>query len=214
MRRLVHLVLSPVSRLVRLCVGEKRLACEFEFAEDPAAHLPLLIEPDGARREGLWAILDHLEGTYPEQPLTPEDPEARAEVLRWLDWAMGSFHEQVTQKIVFEKAVQRFTGAVSRRVPDMNVIRGGREQLRPALELVGNAAETHGNLGSRQCTVGDLAVAAQFSTLDYFGEIPWSEFPAAAEWYLRVKSRPAFRALLADRVPGQPPVSNYAELDF
>jgi len=28
-----------------------------------------------------------------------------------------------------------------------------------------------------------------------------------------MKSRPSFRTLLADRVPGQPPVSHYAELD-
>jgi glutathione S-transferase len=29
-----------------------------------------------------------------------------------------------------------------------------------------------------------------------------------------MKSRPAFRSILLDRVPGQPPVSHYAELDF
>ena len=31
---------------------------------------------------------------------------------------------------------------------------------------------------------------------------------------VRMKSRPSFRSLLLDRVPGQPPVSHYAELDF
>jgi glutathione S-transferase len=29
-----------------------------------------------------------------------------------------------------------------------------------------------------------------------------------------MKSRPAFRSVLSDRVPGQPPVPHYAELDF
>jgi glutathione S-transferase len=29
-----------------------------------------------------------------------------------------------------------------------------------------------------------------------------------------MKSRPSFRSLLGDRVPGQPPASHYAELDF
>jgi glutathione S-transferase len=43
--------------------------------------------------------------------------------------------------------------------------------------------------------------------------VPWSDFPTVAEWYMRIKSRPAFRTLLADRVPGQPPVSHYADLD-
>jgi glutathione S-transferase len=214
MRRLFHLLLAPTSRLVRLVLAEKRLACDCPAADDPSVHLPLLVEQDGTRREGLWAIVDHLEGTYTERSLTPEDPDARAETLKWLDWAMGAFHEQVTQKIVFEKATQRFTGASAKRVPDMNVIRSGREALKPALETIGMAAEMNGNLGSRECSLGDLAVAAHLSTLDYFGEVPWTEFPKAAEWYLRIKSRPSFRSLLADRIPGQPPVSNYAELDF
>ncbi|MEP6831412.1 MAG: glutathione S-transferase family protein, partial [Rhizomicrobium sp.] len=52
------------------------------------------------------------------------------------------------------------------------------------------------------------------SALDYFGEVPWSEFPVTTEWYVRMKSRPSFRSILADRVPGQPPAAHYAELDF
>ena len=68
-------------------------------------------------------------------------------------------------------------------------------------------------LASRDCTLGDLAVAAHLSAIDYFGEVPWAEFPAIAEWYMRIKSRPSFRTLLGDRIPGQPPVSHYADLD-
>ncbi len=214
MRRLVHLLLSPTSRLAQLVIGEKRLSCDLSAAEDPHAHLPIFVELDGSRREGLWAIIDHLEGSYPERPLTPEDPSLRAETLRWLDWAMGPFHEQVTQKVVFEKAGQRFTGAPARRTPDMNVIRQGREALKPALGAISAAVESRGNLADRDCTLGDFAVAAHISALDYFGEVPWSEFPHASEWYVRMKSRPSFRSLLADRVPGQPPVLHYAELDF
>jgi glutathione S-transferase len=127
---------------------------------------------------------------------------------------MGPFHEQVTQRIVYEKAGQRFTGAAFSRAPDMNTIRAGREELKVALAGIGRAAETNGNLACRETTLGDLAVAAHLSALDYFGEVPWSDYPAANEWYVRMKSRPAFRSILSDRVPGQPPVAHYAELDF
>ena len=161
MRRLIHLLLSPASRLARLCIGEKRLACDVPIAEDPSLHLPVFVELDGTRCEGLWAIIDHLEGTYPERPLTPDDHLARAESLRWLDWAMGPFHEQVTQKIVYEKAAPRFTGSAVRRAPDMNVIRQGREALKPALAAIGKTAEQRGNLAERDCTLGDFAVAAE-----------------------------------------------------
>jgi glutathione S-transferase len=214
MRRLTHLVLAPSSRFARLLVAEKRLACDPFAAEDALAHLPVLTELDGSRYEGVWAIVDHLEGTYPDHPMTPADDAARAEALSLLDWAMGQLQDTVTRRIVFEKGAQRFTGASVRSAPDMNTIRSGREALKTALRKIGELAEQRGYLACRDCTLADLAVAAHFSALDYFGEVAWSECPPAQEWYMRMKSRPSFRSLLADKVPGQPPVAHYAELDF
>ena len=214
MRRLIHLMLSPSCRLARLIVAEKRVACDPVQAEDARNPMPIFVDLDGTRVEGLWALVDHLESHYPDHPLAPADDVERRASLRWLDWAMGPLHEQVTQRIVYEKVGQRFTGAPGRRAPDMNTIRAGREELKLALATIGKAAEANGNLAGRGSSLGDLAVAAHLSALDYFGEVPWSEFPTAAEWYVRLKSRPSFRSILADRVPGQPPVSHYAELDF
>ena len=214
MRRLIHLMLSPSCRLARLMVGEKRVACDPVMSDDFKQSMPVFVDMDGTRAEGVLAILDHLEHHYPDHPLAPADDAARRACLRWADWAMGPFHEKVTQRIVYEKAAPRFTGAGFSRAPDMNVIRSGREELKTALKAIGTAAETNGNLACRETTLGDLAVAAHLSALDYFGEVPWTDFPTAAEWYVRMKSRPAFRSLLADRVPGQPPVTHYAELDF
>jgi glutathione S-transferase len=213
MRRLAQLLLSPPSRFARLLIAEKRLACDLAAPEDLFAHLPVFIDLDGARCEGLWAIVDHLEGTYHDNPLMPEDARARAEALRLLDWAMGPFQEAVTRKIVFEKASQKFTGTPIHRAPDMQIVRNGREALGAALAMLGRLGEQNGYLTCRDCTLGDLAVAAHISALDYFGEVPWADHPTAAEWYVKMKSRPSFRTLLADRVPGQPPVSHYAELD-
>jgi len=214
MRKLIHLTLSPASRLARLMVGEKRLACDPVLSEDSQLHLPVFTDLDGTTVTGLWALVDHLEGTYSDHPLMPEDTTARSLALRWLDWAFGPFQDQITRRIVFEKAAPRFTGAAQRSAPDMNVIRQGREALKVALKKVGDAADANGNLATRECTIADLAAVAHLSALDYFGEVPWSEFPQTAEWYIRIKSRPAFRTLLNDKVPGQPPTASYAELDF
>jgi glutathione S-transferase len=95
----------------------------------------------------------------------------------------------------------------------MDIVRKGREVLKPILTKLGEAAEMNGYLASREVSLGDLAVAAHLSALDYFGEVPWADFPAIAEWYMRMKSRPSFRSLLNDRVPGQPPVSHYSDPD-
>ena len=214
MRRLHHLTLSPASRVARLILGEKRLSFDPVLCEDCHAHLPVFVDLDGTQAVGLWAVIDHLEGCYEQPPLVPEDPVQRGEALRWFDWAMGPFAERATRRILYEKAPQRFTGAPFAGAPDMNVIRQGREALKAALPAIGKAAESNGNLVVRECLLADLAVAAHLSALDYFGEVPWAEFPAVSEWYVRLKSRPSFRSLLGDRLPGQPPVMHYAELDF
>ena len=50
--------------------------------------------------------------------------------------------------------------------------------------------------------------------LDFSGDVDWKLSEPAREWYARMKSRPSFRALLADRVPGMTPPEHYADLDF
>ena len=117
MRRLIHLMLSPSCRLARLMVGEKRVACDPALSDDPKQTMPVFIDMDGTRAEGVWSILDHLEHHYPDRPLAPEDDTARRQCLRWVDWAFGPFHEQVTQRIVYEKAAPRYTGAGFSRAP-------------------------------------------------------------------------------------------------
>jgi glutathione S-transferase len=44
--------------------------------------------------------------------------------------------------------------------------------------------------------------------------MPWDHHTAAKDWYAKIKSRPSFRALLADRVPGVAPPMHYGDLDF
>jgi glutathione S-transferase len=60
----------------------------------------------------------------------------------------------------------------------------------------------------------DLAAAAHLSVVDYLGDVPWNDDEAAKDWYARVKSRPSFRPLLADRIVGTPASATYADLDF
>ena len=214
MRRLIHLVFQPASRLIRLALAEKRLAIDPQIAEDTHAHMPQLIDLDGTTVTGLWAILDHIEGNYPEIPLVPEDAIERGESLRWLDWTTTVFGEQVSRKIVTEKANPRYTGSPTRSTPDVAVIRAGRDALRDLIPFLGKTVDEHGNLVSRNCNIADLALAAHLSALDYFGEVPWDSNQGLREWYMRMKSRPSFRSLLADRVPGKPPIKYYADLDF
>jgi glutathione S-transferase len=214
MRRLMQLLMSPPCRLARLMLGEKRLPCDLVAPDDPQRHLPILVDLDGTKVTGIWALLDYLEGAYPEQPLVPEDAAERAEALRLLDWCQTKFHDEVTRRVLFEKASRVHTGSLSSGPPNMDNIRHGRAALLASLKIAAPLAEERGFLAGRNLSLADLALAAHLSALDYYGEVPWPDIPAITEWYTRIKSRPSFRPLLADRVPGQPPVLHYAELDF
>jgi glutathione S-transferase len=69
-------------------------------------------------------------------------------------------------------------------------------------------------LAGGRLSLGDFAAAAHLSVIDYFGDVPWSDFGAVKVWYSTIKSRPCFRPLLADRWPGLVPAGHYDDLDF
>ena len=94
------------------------------------------------------------------------------------------------------------------------MIRAGYLNLKPHLEYLGWLAETRHWLAGPALSLADFAAAAHLSALDYTGDVDWSLNDAAKEWYARVKSRPCFRGLLADRVSGTAPPDHYGNLDF
>ena len=68
--------------------------------------------------------------------------------------------------------------------------------------VVGWLAGSRNWLSGEQLTFADLAAAAELSVVDYVGDVPWDEDLNAKYWYARIKSRPTFRTLLADRLAG------------
>lgn len=81
-------------------------------------------------------------------------------------------------------------------------------------EISGFLSERQNWLAGTDMSYADLSAAAHLSVIDYLGDVAWDEYPAAKHWYARVKSRPSFRALLSEKIPGVPPAHVYANLDF
>lgn len=222
MRLLYHLPLSPYSRKVRLALAEKRLAFELrvekvwerrpEFlALNPAAQVPVLVEESGLAIPDSAVICDYLEETYPEAPLLGANAAERIECRRLVAWLDGKFAREVSENLLFQKLMKRLLG---RGEPEGAAIRAGYQNLRAHLTYLGWLAEHRRWLAGEVLTLADLAAAAHLSALDFLGDVDWSVSPAAKDWYARIKCRPSFRALLADRVPGLTPPGHYADLDF
>ncbi|MEE8559211.1 MAG: glutathione S-transferase family protein [Alphaproteobacteria bacterium] len=222
MRLLYHLWLSPFSRKVRIVLREKSLDFDMKvektwerrpdfLALNPAGQVPVLVEPDGAVLADSGVISEYLEEVYPERPLLGEDAKARAEVRRLVAWFDLKFNREVTVNLLGEKIHKRFLGLGH---PDSGAIRAGHANITTHLDYIAYLSERRKWLAGDEFSLADIAAGAHLSALDYIGDVPWQEHPGAKDWYVRIKSRPSFRPLLADHIPGVPPPKHYADLDF
>ncbi len=221
MRILYHYPLSPSSRRVRVALSEKGL--EFEstleqpwrrrpefLALNPAGEVPVLVEDDGQVIVGS-AICEYLEEAYPRIPLMPASPKARAEVRRLVEWFGIKFDREVTENLVGEKVIKRVSNLGQ---PSGLAIRAGLANIHYHLDYISFMAERRTWLGGESFSHADIAAGTELSAVDYVGLVPWDDYPEAKDWYARIKSRPSFRSLLADFIPGVPPPPHYADLDF
>jgi len=173
--------------------------------------VPVLVEENGLAIADSGAICEYLDEAYPDVPLIGRTLAERAEVRRLVAWFDGRFAEEVTRNLIWERHLKRALGHGN---PDGAAIRTGYANLRPHLEVVGWLAESRPWLAGPHLTLADFAAAAHLSSLDYANDVDWAHNEAAKEWYARVKSRPAFRTLLAERISGLAPPPHYADLDF
>ena len=222
MRILYHFWILPACRKVRLALNEKGLNYDlvvekpWEHADsllalNPASEVPVLKDENGTVVADSQAICEYLEETYQDTKLMPEEISERAEVRRLIAWFDRKFQTEVTENLVDEKVLKRLTRTGT---PNTAAIRAGHHNIHYHLDYISYLTERRNWLAGEDLTFADLAAAAQISSVDYLGDVPWDQHPAAKVWYSRIKSRPSFRSLLADNLPGMPAPPHYADLDF
>jgi glutathione S-transferase len=227
---LFHHPFCPHSRFVRLILGEygvkPRLVEErvWERREaflslNPAGATPVLVEEGRPPVPGADVIAEYLDETRGDsldgRRLLPPDPVGRVEVRRLAGWFNAKFFEEVTSLLVGEKVYKRHMSmSHGGGPPDTQAIRAARSNIRYHLAYIGWLMRGRTWLAGENLSHADLAAAAHLSCADYLGDVPWSEDEGAKNWYARVKSRPSFRTILQDTLPGTPPSPTYADLDF
>ena len=222
MRILYHLPLSPYARKVRLVLSEKRLPFELRvekpwdrrpdyLALNPSGTVPTLTEENGLAVPESGVICEYLDEAYPDIPMLGHTLAERVEVRRLVAWLDGKFAQEVTRNLYGEKIIKRLSGVGQ---PDAVALRVGFSNLKTHLGYIGWLAETRRWLAGNALSLADFAAAAHLSVLDFIGDVDWTASPPARDWYARMKSRPSFRAILADRVSGVTPPPHYADLDF
>ena len=221
MARLYHVPLSPFCRKVRLSLAEKKI--EVELVEEryweqdadflrrnPAAKVPVL-RLDGMLMAESAAICEYIEETRPDPCLMPKKPAERLEVRRLVSWFDDKFHHEVTSKLLYERVNKKMTGE---GYPDSSNVKSGVKAIKYHIDYLSWLLDHRRWLAGDNMTLADFAAAAHLSSLDYISDVDWNRSAVVKDWYAKIKSRPAFRSILADQVPGFRPPSHYADLDF
>lgn len=219
--KLYHFPLSPFSRKVRLSLAEKRI--EVELVEEryweqdpdflrrnPAGKVPVL-RMDGRTYADSTAICEYLEEVHPEPALLPKTAEQRYEVRRLVAWFDDKFNAEVTSKLLGERVFRKIMGT---GYPDSANVKAGSKAIKYHLDYMAWLLDQRRWLAGNDLSLADFAAAAHLSCLDYVSDVDWNRSEVVKDWYAKIKSRPAFRSLLADQVSGFPQPSHYSDLDF
>lgn len=217
-----HYPLHPSSRFARLQFGEYGIEVSLHtrvpwdvtselLALNPAGSLPVFEDEDEGCVPGARVMCEWIEDVYEGAYLMPSSAAERAEVRRIIDWFEVKFASEVSEPLFRERVFKHFEK--NQPISSQN-LRQAISNAHVHMGYINFLAGQEAWLAGRTISLADMAAAAHLSVLDYFGDIKWDDFPDAKTWYMKMKSRPAFRPLLADVVVGLAPSAHYAVIDF
>ena len=219
---LYHFPLAPESRFIRLILGEYKSDLDLRICQpwerndtllklNPAGELPVLDDASNGVYCGARVISEWVEEVRDDAFLLQGTAEERAEIRRLISWFDTKFTHEVGAPLFSERVTKRFVKGQS---VSSDIIRAAVANANIHLGYVNWLLSRHDWLAGDRLTLADLNAAAHLSVLDYFGDVAWDKYGDLKSWYMKMKSRPSFRPLLADRLVGMPPSKDYAELDF
>lgn len=223
MLKIYHYPLCPFSRKLRIILKEKKINFEliiekywerrYEFVcINPAAETPVIIDQNNDCIAGNYAIYEYLEELNPEPPLFLPLIKQKAEIRRLVDWFDHKFFQEVTKYILSEKIIRIFDKGSA---PNSSAIRAGKKNVLYHIDYIEHLlSHEEAYLCGERITIADFAAAAQLSVLDFVGDIDWDHSAKVKEWYALIKSRPSFKSILLDEIPGIYPPIYYTNPDF
>lgn len=191
---------------------------------NPAGVVPVLVHDGFVVREST-IINDYLDDAFPEHPLRPADAKGRARAAVWTRF-VDDVATLAIKKPSFQKNMRPFLqslpeaeiDAAVKRMPNPETARRWRDAARdgiPEAELAAAHADLRRMLNRMQETLAhqawlagdtyslaDINIAPFVHRLASFPEYDLAgDWPAVADWYARLRARPAFaRANFVEQV--------------
>ena len=223
MWQLYQFSLCPFSRKVRLVLGEKGIPHELvreypwerrdEFiALNPAGETPVLVDSDaGIVLIGSQPICEYFDETVAKMPMIHGNAVLRAEIRRLSEWFDEKLYREVVEPLMHERMRKRL---VSSESPDTRVLREAMRVANGHLYYMDYLLDHRRWLAGAGLSLADFTAAAHLSVIDYLGALDWRGHKQTKDWYAVMKSRPAFRPLLGERMEVIVPPSHYDKVDF
>jgi glutathione S-transferase len=223
MWQLLQFPLCPFSRKVRLVMAEKGIQAELlrenpwerrdEFMDvNPAGETPVLVETErGITLIGSQPIAEYFEETVEKVPMIHGDAAQRAEIRRLTQWFDEKLFREVVEPLMVERMRKRL---VSKESPDTRVLREAMKTGNNHLDYLDYLLDHRRWLAGPALSLADFTAAAHLSVVDYLGAVDWRGHKQTKDWYSVMKSRPAFRPLLGERMEVIVPPQHYDKVDF
>ncbi|RYD56134.1 MAG: glutathione S-transferase family protein [Sphingomonadales bacterium] len=223
MWQLYQFPLCPFSRKVRLLLGEKQVGYEpvrespwdrrDEFLDlNPTGQVPVMVDTErGVTLIDSSVICEFFEETVGKQAMLNGTATDRAEIRRLTIWFDTNFYAEITAPLLHERMIKRI---VYKQSPEAKALREAMKAAVAHLDYIDYLLDHRTWLAGPTMSLADLAAAAHISIADYLGGIDWKSHEQAKGWYIRMKSRPSFRPLLAERMEGIAPPADYEKLDL
>ena len=234
MLELWHATHSTCSQKVRICLAEKHLGWQSYFVDlrrfqqlepaflalNPAAVVPVLKDDGRVIRESL-VINEYLDDAYPQTPLRPRSPLARARMREWTlyiaeepTWAVKvpSFQKNIRPELAGKYSDGEIE-ALAARMPNretaarwVKAVREGfserevaasLERLAGTLDRMASALADDPWLAGEEYSLADVDMAPFVHRIAALGEGAMIEArPRVADWYGRIQAREAFQAAM------------------
>ena len=220
MNKLFHYFLCPSSRFVRIMLNEKKVdydlfienfsdPSEDYLFKNPGGFFPILNTSFNENIVGSLVIVEYLQNLMlPPKLMIKKDEN---EIRRLLFWFETNFKNEVIIPLLKEKVFKRFE---KNSVPSSHVIRIARSNLKYHMQYFNFLIKENDFFIDDNLSYVDLFYGASLTVLDYIDELNFFEFEKLQNLYSIVKSRPSFKKILADRIIGVNPHSDYLKLDY
>ena len=221
MYKLYHYSIDPFSRMVRFILNE--ISAEYILVEqnfwnydekflriNNMGTVPVMLTDDGLVLNHHQLITDYIYSKYEPDFFYPEENDTLT-IRKICIWFNEKFYFECTKYFLQEKLVKSLG---SGEQPNTHILSLARYNLGIHLEYLTHLLEHTSYISGDKFSIADIAAAMQLSSLDFLGELQWSKIPQVKDWYCIIKSKPAFREFLKERIVGIPTPSHYSVLDF